>query len=104
MPAIIGIMLAIGLVSCIGYTPDVLLPLYDGFLSRHYPRDMSFQIYFTSIALCSYLGAALCVVFWRRSQRTATAGATVAGRTALSNPRAAAPSPSDVRDHTRRIT
>jgi len=72
--------LAIGLVSFVGYLPDVLLPLYDGFLSRHYPRAMSFQIYFTSIALCGYLGAALCVVFWRRSQRTATAGATVAGR------------------------
>jgi sugar phosphate permease len=68
--------LAIGLVSFIGYMPDVLLPLYDGFLSRHYPRAESFQIYFTSIALCGYLGAALCVVFWRRSQRN-KAAATV---------------------------
>jgi sugar phosphate permease len=61
--------LAIGLVSFIGYLPDVLLPLYDGFLSRNYPRAQSFQIYFTSVALCGYLGAVLCVVFWRRSQR-----------------------------------
>lgn len=60
--------LAIGLVSFIGYLPDVLLPLYDGFLSRHYPRDQSFRIYFTSISLCGYLGALLCVVFWRRSR------------------------------------
>ena len=60
--------LAIGLVSFIGYLPDVLLPLYDGFLSRHYPRDESFRIYFTSISLCGYLGAALCIVFWRRSR------------------------------------
>ena len=44
--------LAIGVVSFIGYMPDVLLPLYDGFLSRHYPRAVSFQIYFVSIALC----------------------------------------------------
>ncbi len=66
--------LAIGLVSFIGYLPDVLLPLYDGFLSRHYPRDVSFRIYFTSIALCGYLGAALCLVFWRRSRRARLAG------------------------------
>lgn len=70
--------LAIGLVSFIGYMPDVLLPLYDGFLSRHYPRDVSFQIYFTSIAACGYLGAALCVVFWRRSQRNKAAAAALA--------------------------
>jgi sugar phosphate permease len=61
--------LAIGLVSFFGYMPDVLLPLYDGFLSRHYPRAESFRIYFTSIALCGFLGAALCLVFWRRTQR-----------------------------------
>jgi len=66
--------LAIGLVSFIGYLPDVLLPLYDGFLSRHYPRDVSFQIYFTSIALCGYLGAVLCLVFWRRSRRARMGG------------------------------
>jgi len=70
--------LAIGLVSFIGYMPDVLLPLYDGFLSRHYPRNVSFQIYFTSIALCGYLGAALCVVFWRRSQRNKAAAEALA--------------------------
>lgn len=65
--------LAIGLVSFFGYMPDVLLPLYDGFLSRHFPRAESFQIYFTSISLCGFLGAALCVVFWRRSRRAARA-------------------------------
>ncbi len=70
--------LAIGLVSFIGYMPDVLLPLYDGFLSRHYPRDVSFQIYFTSIAACGYLGAALCIVFWRRSKRNKAAAALAA--------------------------
>jgi sugar phosphate permease len=71
--------LAIGLVSFIGYMPDVLLPLYDGYLSRNYPRAQSYQIYFTSIALCGYLGCFLCVVFYRRSQRNkalAAAGAS----------------------------
>lgn len=60
--------LAIGLVSFIGYMPDVLLPLYDGLLSRHFPRDQSFRIYFTSIALCGFLGSVLCLYFYRRNR------------------------------------
>lgn len=61
--------LAIGLVSFIGYMPDVLLPLYDGWLSRHYPRAEAFQVYFTSIALFGFAGAGLCAVFHRRNKR-----------------------------------
>jgi MFS transporter, GlpU family, inner membrane protein len=57
--------LAIGLVSFIGYMPDVLLPLYDGWLSRHFPRAESFRIYFTSIAACGFAGAWLCWRFHR---------------------------------------
>ncbi len=60
--------LAIGLVSFIGYMPDVLLPLYDGWLSRHYPRAQAFQIYFTSIAVCGFAGAWLCAAFHRRNK------------------------------------
>jgi sugar phosphate permease len=70
--------LAIGLVSFIGYMPDVLLPLYDGYLSRHYPRAQSYQIYFTSIAMCGYLGCILCWVFYRRSQRNKRLAAAAA--------------------------
>ena len=70
--------LAIGLVSFIGYMPDVLLPLYDGWLSRNYPRAQSYQIYFTSIALCGYLGCVLCWVFYRRSQRNKALAAIAA--------------------------
>lgn len=72
--------LAIGLVSFIGYLPDVLLPLYDGYLSRQFPRAQSFQIYFTSVALCGYLGSVLCIVFWRRSQRALRAASVLAGQ------------------------
>ena len=39
-----------GLVSFIGYMPDVLLPLYHGWLSREYSRAHAFQVSFTSIA------------------------------------------------------
>jgi len=63
--------LAIGLVSFIGYMPDVLLPLYDGWLSREYSRAHAFQVYFTSIAVCGFVGAGLCAAFHRR--RTASA-------------------------------
>jgi sugar phosphate permease len=61
--------LAIGVVSFIGYMPDVLLPLYDGWLSRNFPRSVSFQIYFTSIALCGFGGAALCWQFYRHNEK-----------------------------------
>jgi sugar phosphate permease len=60
--------LAIGLVSFIGYMPDVLLPLYDGWLSRQMPRAEAFQIYFTSIALCGFVGAGISAWFYRRNQ------------------------------------
>ncbi|MGB7737687.1 MAG: hypothetical protein WBM03_01120 [Steroidobacteraceae bacterium] len=48
----------------------MLLPLYDGFLSRHYPRAQSFQIDFTSIPLGGFLDSALCIVFRRRARPT----------------------------------
>lgn len=60
--------LAIGLVSFIGYMPDVLLPLYDGWLSRKYARAEAFQIYFTSIALCGFVGACVSAWFYRRNR------------------------------------
>ena len=61
--------LAIGVVSFIGYMPDVLLPLYDGWLSRNFPRPEGFRIYFISIAFCGFGGAALCWKFYRHNRR-----------------------------------
>jgi hypothetical protein len=75
--------LAIGLVSFVGYMPDVLLPLYDGWLSRHFQRARSFQIYFTSIAACGFAGAWLCWRFHRirkRGARSESAAREIAGR------------------------
>jgi sugar phosphate permease len=60
--------LAIGLVSFIGYLPDMLLPLYDGWLSRGHPRAEAFQIYFSSIAACGFVGAGICAAFYRRNK------------------------------------
>jgi nitrate/nitrite transporter NarK len=60
--------LAIGLVSFIGYMPDVLLPLYDGWLSREYERSQAFRIYFMSIASCGFVGACISAWFHRRNK------------------------------------
>lgn len=43
--------------------PDVLLPLVDGALSRHFPRAESLRIYFTGIAACGLAGAIACLYF-----------------------------------------
>jgi sugar phosphate permease len=80
-PRLLG--LAIGIASFLGYMPDTLLPLYDGFLSRHFPRDESFRIYFSSIVGCGFLGAALCLVFLRWTRRAARLSA----QNLASNPR-----------------
>jgi sugar phosphate permease len=64
--------LAIGLVSFIGYMPDVLLPLYDGWLSLQYSRADAFQVYFSSIAACGFLGVWICAAFYRRNKARRT--------------------------------
>jgi MFS family permease len=71
-PHLLG--LAIGVVSFIGYMPDVLLPLYDGWLSRHFPRSEAFQIYFTTIAVCGFAGAVICWKFYRHNKRRGVYG------------------------------
>lgn len=65
--------LAIGMVSFVGFMPDVLLPLVDGALSRHFPRAESLRIYFTGIAACGLVGAIACLYF--RSIRVEPGGA-----------------------------
>lgn len=61
--------LAIGVVSFLGYMPDTLLPLYDGFLSRNFDRAHSLKIYFITIAASGFIGAALCLWFRRINLR-----------------------------------
>jgi sugar phosphate permease len=61
--------LAIGVVSFLGYMPDTLLPLYDGFLSRNFDRAHSLKIYFITIAATGFIGAALCLWFRRINLR-----------------------------------
>lgn len=61
--------LAIGLVSLIGYSPDVFLPLVNGWTTEHFPGLPGYQIYFSYIAVVSVIGgvAALALMRMRKT-------------------------------------
>ena len=50
--------MAIGIISLIGYAPDVYLPLINGALLERYPGKTGYSIYFIGIATMGLLGAA----------------------------------------------
>ena len=54
--------LAIGLVSMLGYTPEIYLPWINTYLTTAYPGPLGFQIYFAGVAVFGFVGAAL--AFW----------------------------------------
>lgn len=49
--------LAIGIVSFIGYSPDIYLPLINGALLSRYPGKLGYDIYFSGIVVFGVLGA-----------------------------------------------
>ena len=49
--------LAIGIISLVGYSPDIYLPLLEGFLLEQYPGKQGYTIYFGAIAAMGLLGA-----------------------------------------------
>ena len=49
--------LAIGVISLLGYSPDIYLPLLEGFLLEQYPGKQGYAIYFGGIAAMGLLGA-----------------------------------------------
>ena len=49
--------LAIGVISLIGYSPDVYLPLLSGYLLTAFPEKTGYTIYFSIIAAMGLLGA-----------------------------------------------
>lgn len=52
--------LAIGLVSMIGYSPDIFLPLLSGHLTTKYPHGLGYRYFFfyiVAVALCGAFGA-----------------------------------------------
>jgi len=48
--------LAIGLISVLGYSPDVFLPLINGYLTQTYPGVFGYQLYFGYVAAVAALG------------------------------------------------
>lgn len=48
--------LAIGVMSLIGYSPDIYLPLINGVLLERYPGKLGYSIYFGGIVLFGILG------------------------------------------------
>ena len=58
--------LAIGLVSVIGYSPDAVLPLINGYLTQNYSGVHGYQLYFGYIACMSVLGGVAGLVFKHR--------------------------------------
>lgn len=49
--------LAIGIISLVGYSPDVYLPLLSGHLLEAYPEKTGYTIYFSIIAMMGVFGA-----------------------------------------------
>lgn len=56
--------LAIGVISLIGYSPDIYLPLASGYLFEAYPGKTGYVVYFGGIAVMGLLGA---LAAWRLS-------------------------------------
>ncbi len=54
--------LAIGLISLVGYSPDIYLPLLNGMLLDNFPGRVGYTIYFSGISLTGVLGA---LAAWR---------------------------------------
>ncbi|CAE6712789.1 Inner membrane protein YihN [Paraburkholderia domus] len=48
--------LAIGLISVLGYSPDVFLPLINGYLTQNFPGVFGYQLYFGYVAGVAALG------------------------------------------------
>jgi hypothetical protein len=64
--------LAIGVISLVGYSPDIYLPLFNAGLIEHYPGKTGYSIYFLGLAAMGLLGAAAA---WRLKVIVARGGA-----------------------------
>jgi MFS family permease len=54
--------LAIGLVSLIGYSSDIFLPLLNGYITQHYAGILGYQFYFAYVAAIGALGGIAALV------------------------------------------
>ncbi|MBN3856581.1 MFS transporter [Paraburkholderia sp. Ac-20340] len=61
--------LAIGLVSLIGYSSDIFLPLLNGYFTEHYAGMLGYQFYFAYVAAIGTLGGVAALALKRMSYR-----------------------------------
>ncbi|WP_322044721.1 MFS transporter [Paraburkholderia sp. J67] len=59
--------LAIGIISMIGLSPDVFLPMISSAISHRFPGVLGTQLYFVYIGACCLVGSGLVYVFSRRT-------------------------------------
>lgn len=59
--------LAIGVISAIGYCPDIFIPLVNGYIMDYAPnQQMGYQLYFGYIAIMAAFGISACFILKRR--------------------------------------
>lgn len=58
--------LAIGIISVVGYSPDVLLPLINGWVTQAFPGMFGYQLYFTYVLVMGSLGVVAAIALKKR--------------------------------------
>lgn len=58
--------LAIGIISVVGYSPDVFIPLVNGWIADAFPGFLGYQIYFGYIAVIGTLGVIAALTLQKR--------------------------------------
>lgn len=60
--------LAIGIISMIGLSPDVFLPMISSAISHRFPGVLGTQLYFVYIGVCCLVGSGLVYIFAKRTE------------------------------------
>lgn len=58
--------LAIGIISLVGYSPDVFLPLLNGWITDRFPGFLGYQIYFSYVVAMGLLGVVATLILNKR--------------------------------------
>lgn len=58
--------LAIGIISVVGYSPDVLLPLINGWFTQTFAGMLGYQLYFTYVLVMGSLGVVAALALGKR--------------------------------------
>ena len=57
----------VGLVSIIGYTPDIFVGPVSGYYLDNYQGLQGFQFIFAGLAICACIGALVSFLFWKQT-------------------------------------